>query len=328
MRILPTVILTLGILSGAALAGGHPSDAEDLRRIAALDGPSQAEALRAFLVDPARQLEIPPGLAASLEVYYEAQLRDSLRALLGDPLAGTKARQVLALIGDPDDLRLVVELAPPSRSGPFANRWAYSVACALLEPQSQAEWDFLREAATNGYDDRWVDAGAIQTLKLIASPRSRQILEEAREQNPFRAKSISRALEYVDSNPAPLAGAKLEDVAARVAQAVRIGKWTGNGKPRYNQARDKALVDSVFDAGDDQLTYTATFHWANGVWRLRGVRETLQAMVITARAVSNARPVIQLPPVPVLPSQPGKPATLAEILVPLPTEVSPTPAPK
>jgi hypothetical protein len=233
-------------------------------------------------VDPARHLD-HPGLAASLEVYYEARLRESLRALLGDPLAGTKARQVLALIGDPEDLQLIVELAPPSGSGPFASRWAYSVACALLEPQSQAEWDFLRKAAMNGYDDRWVDAGAIQTLKLIASPRSRQILEEAREQNAFRTRSIAIALNYIEFNPPSLSGEKLKELAVRVAQVVKVGKWGGNGEPRYSQAGDTALVDFQFDAGDDVLTYSATFHRVDGIWKLRGVRETLQAMVITAK---------------------------------------------
>jgi hypothetical protein len=74
----------------------------------------------------------------------------------------------------------------------------------MLEPRSPEEWAFLRKAALNGFNDRWVDYGAIQTLKLIASPRGSQILEEAGQRNPERAKVVATALDYIRSNPPPL----------------------------------------------------------------------------------------------------------------------------
>ena len=96
--------------------------------------------------------------------YHEGQFRPLIRAFLRDDKARENAQEVLALIGDPDDLRLVVRLAPHFKGGPFSNRWAYRVATALLEPRTEYEWAFLRACALNHYDDRWVDAGGIQTL--------------------------------------------------------------------------------------------------------------------------------------------------------------------
>ena len=178
----------------------------------------------------------------------------------------------------------MVGLGPTAKRA-FENRWAYYVACSLVDPQSDDDWTFLRQAAINDFEDRWVDAGAIQALKLIASPRSRQILEEAQKVNAHRADLIARAIAYIDSNPAPLADRDLEQLAKRVAQAVLIGKWEGNKPPRFNQAGDKALVDISFRQPSDAYTYTATFHRVDGIWKLRGVRETLQAFVITVPVV-------------------------------------------
>jgi hypothetical protein len=73
---------------------------------------------------------------------------------------------------------------------------------------------------------------------------------------------------------------------------IQIGDWEGNTKPYYNKEGDKALIDcefwDVFESAEsdseyidrgDQLIYTATFHKVDGVWKLRGVRETSQALV-------------------------------------------------
>jgi hypothetical protein len=270
------VLLALAALGmRAAVAQERVPSADDVRRVASLDGEPQRTALR----------EVLAGHRVTSEsvFYYEAQLRDPLRALLRDPQVGESARGFLAQIGVPEDLQLVVELAPPPKDKLFQNRWAYWVAGALLEPGSEEEWAFLRKAALNEFNDRWVDAGAIQTLRLIASPRSQQILEEARTGNAERAKSIARALDYIHSNPPPLADEKLEALAKRVAGTIKFGNWEGNGKPRYNQGKDKALVDSRYSDGVDLLIYTATFHLVNGVWRFRGLRETLQELIMTGR---------------------------------------------
>jgi hypothetical protein len=112
---------------------------------------------------------------------------------------GERALALLALIGETNDRPLLL-IRPASRSRPD-NRWVYGVVCTMLEPLSAFEWSLLRKAALNGFNDRWVDYGAIQTLKLIASPRSTRILEEASHRNPERAKAIATALEYIRSNP-------------------------------------------------------------------------------------------------------------------------------
>jgi|SRR5579871_168231 len=211
--------------------------------------------------------------------YYENLLRPALRSLVSDPDVGAPARFVLATIAVPEDIKLIVE-SPPVSMRLFPNRWAYAAACSLLSPSSENEWSFLRKCAVNGYDDRWVDEGAIQTLKLIASKRSREVLEEALRQNVKRTGLITRALEYVDSHPEPLEGPNLEDLAVRVAQAVKIGNWSQNRKPRCNATGDKALVDIFYDADLDVLRYTATFHRVDSTWTLRGVSETMQMLVL------------------------------------------------
>ena len=172
----------------------------------------------------------------------------------------------------------------------MTNRWAYHVVCALVRPGSDAEWQVLQRAAFDEYHDAWADAGAIQTLKLIASDRSRGILEEAMSRNPERDALIAKALEYIDSHSRPLRDTNLERLAARAAQALEIGDWDGNSELLYNRAHDKAIVDCVFERGRDRLTYTATFYRERAVWQLTGVRETMQALMPPA-----APPVVRQP---------------------------------
>jgi hypothetical protein len=250
----------------------HGQDvSEDVRRVAALDPAPRTKALRALLNHRAEE----EGMVDAV-FYRERRLRSPLLGLLSDPDVGGLVRNLVSLIAMRDDLRRM-ELLPVVSKPVFDNRWAYGVVCAMLEPASEQEWAFLRRAALGGFDDRWVDAGAIQTLKLIASPRSRQILEETPKANASRAEIVARALAYVASNPAPLIGEDLPGLAERVAQVVKIGNWEGNRPPRYNAAGDMALIDFAFRLPEDELTYTATFHRVEGAWRLRGVRETRQA---------------------------------------------------
>ena len=181
------------------------------------------------------------------------------------------------MIGASEDLHLILHVAPPPASPGFPQRWRYAIATLLVGPDDEDEWSFLRRCALNEFDDRWVDAGAIQSLKLTASPRSRWILEEAQQKNPGQASRISNALDYIQSNPEPLADINLKALAERVAQVLKIGNWEGNGRPRFNEAGDKALVDFTFQTAMDRLGYTATFHRIDGIWKLRGANETYQA---------------------------------------------------
>jgi hypothetical protein len=277
--LLAPIMLTM--LVGAALGQVCPLQigSPNVFRVARLQGVFQQDALRELITANFRR---DHHAFREAVFYYEARLRPALGSLLQDPKVNDEAVDLLALIGVPEDLRLIIELpSVPKKRKPLPNRWAYSVACSLLDPSSEEEWSFPRKCALYEYDDRWVDAGAIQTLRLIASWRSREILEEAQRQNQFRGYSLARALEYIQSEPSPLTASNLEELADRIAQTIKIGKWGGNGKPRCNEGGDKALLDFQFQSGPDRLTYTATFHKIDGRWRLRGVQETLQALTLT-----------------------------------------------
>jgi hypothetical protein len=288
--------------------------AEHVGRVAALDGASQRKALRSLL--SGNFLEEQESLGCLF--YYGDRLRQPLRALLRDPKLGELALLLLGLIGEPNVLPLLID-RPPSRP---VNRWAYDVVCTMLEPASDKEWAFLRKAAFNGFNDGWVDYGAILTLKLIASPRSRQILEEADQRNPERAELVATALDYIRSSPPPISDVNLEKLARRIAGAVRIGKWEGNGPPQYNQGHDQALVNFVFVAGQDRLIYTATFYRVGAVWKLRGVRETSQAMLPPPMYLLPP-PSLLLPPPPELPYDPPAIPPLFPLLQPKMPSVGP-----
>jgi len=251
----------------------------DVRRIAALDGNAQVEELRELLAADFRGSDEPGEGLEDLVFVQEHRFRPALRSLITDAKVGKAAGQLLAFIGDPEDVRLILDHAPPPSEDFFENRWAYGVVSALLEPMTAKEWSFLRSCALNEYDDRWVDAGAINTLKLIASPKSLQILRDAAKANAQRAASIAKAIQYIESGPAPLADEDLADAGKKVAQAMTIGDWKGNKEPRLNEKGDKALVDCQYIDGRDWLVYTATFHKVNGQWKLRGLCETMQALL-------------------------------------------------
>jgi len=273
---------------GTAVQASEPPCAKNVGRVAALRGAPQRNALRSLL--SGNFLEEHESLGCVF--YYGDRLLPPLRALLRDPKFREPALALLFFIGDPNVMPLV--LVSPSHDS-SDNRWAYDVVCMMVAAASDEDWSFLRKAALNEFNDRWVDYGAIQTLKLIASPRSREILEEARRRNPERATVVAAALDYIRSNPRPLSDENLEELAKRTAEVVRIGKWEGSGQPQYNESRDKALVDFLFVTGSDQLTYTATFLKVTGVWRLRGVRETMQAY-IPPLLILPAQQSILLPP--------------------------------
>ena len=212
--------------------------------------------------------------------YYGDRLRPVLLRLLHDAEVGESAAGLLALIAMPEDIRAIIESPRQPKKMVFANRWAYGVTTSLLHPTSEEEWSFLRRCALNELTDRWVDQGAIQSLKLIASPRGQTILEEAQRKNPYRARSVARALEYVVSGPRSLSSSNLQSLAEQVAETIGTGEWRGNSPARCNEMGNKALVDFSFEAGLDRLTYTATFHRTEATWTLRGVRQTMQALIM------------------------------------------------
>jgi hypothetical protein len=248
----------------------------DVRRIAALEEKARAGELRELL---AADVEDSEEWIDGLVFAQEHRFRTALRALVADAKVGTAAAQLLAFIGVPEDVRLVVEQAPPPEPDSFENRWAYGVVSALLEPTTEKEWAFLRSSALNEYDDPWLVFGAINTLKLIASPKSLQILKEVGKADRDVAEAAEQAIQYIESGPPSLSDEDLVAAGKKVAQAIRIGDWKGNKPPRFNEAGDKALVDCEFVAGRDLLVHTATFHKVEGRWKLRGVRETMQTLL-------------------------------------------------
>ena len=77
---------------------------------------------------------------------------------------------------------------------------------------------------------------------------------------------------------------------------------------------DKALIDLVFLTSEDRLIYTATFHKIDGLWRLRGVRETLQQFMM--RIVEPPGPPFDLPTPPELLAIPPLPPLTLDLIVP------------
>lgn len=249
-------------------------DASELARIVDLEGHEQVAGLRQLLagdldLDAEEEIEF-------LAFKYEDPLRPALLNLVSDESVGDRAATILGLIGLPDDLRHVLENRPDPDSENEEYAWVYYVATAMLEPETEAEWNFLRRCALNEFDDLWADAGAIQTLQLIASPRSRTILEEVREKREHRSQRATRAIAYIDADPPSLDDTDLEAAGRRIAEVTQRGKWEGNDPPRFNVAGDKAMIDCRYIAGHDMYINTAVYHRIGGVWKLRGVRLSLQ----------------------------------------------------
>src|SRR5208283_1259959 len=151
--------------------------------------------------------------------------------------------ELLAYIGDPNDVRLMLGESHTPNGDPAVNRWAYAMASALLSPSHDNEWDFLEACAADTFGDHWVDQAGMRSLRLIASPRSVKILNEIRPLNMYRTNEIDSALAYIASNPKPLSDHSLTTAAEKTAQALGNGFWMGNEQPRYNEKRDKAHVD-------------------------------------------------------------------------------------
>jgi hypothetical protein len=254
--------------------------AEDVLRIAQTSGETQKNDLRDLLVGELKTEGKPEKQSLEeLVFFHERQFRPALRDLVGDGHAGKRACSLLAFIGMPEDIRFIVKNAPEPKRKLFEDRWAYDVACALFQPETPEEWDFLRRCAADDYYDRWVDAGAIRTLALIGSAQSKDVLNEAAKLNPQRKDSFSHALQSIQKGTFILEAADFQNIGLKLAQAIKIGEWQYNTEPRFNQQQDMALIDCHFIAGRELLVETATFHKLGDTWKLRGVRQTMQALL-------------------------------------------------
>jgi hypothetical protein len=57
-----------------------------------------------------------------------------------------------------------------------------------------------------------------------------------------------------------------------------MGDFSRAETPWYNEAGDKVLIDLYFITDSGWQMQTFTFHKAGRVWRLRGVRQTTEAI--------------------------------------------------
>lgn len=252
--------------------------AADVSNIAKQSGELQVDQLRELLSGVLDDADLD-----TLVFVQEQKFRDGLRALILDSNVGSTAGRLISFIGEPDDIRLLLDFIQPKRPEPLGNRWAYNIVSALVEPTTEKEWAFLRDCAIGNYSDAWVVNGAIKSLKLIASPKSIEILDEVGQKNTDKIALVTDAINYIKSEPTSLSDKDISAAGKKVAKAITIGKWKGNLRPQYNQRKDKALVAIQFIAGRDLLIYSATFHKINGIWEFRGVRETLQALLPLSR---------------------------------------------
>ena len=252
--------------------------AEDIHRVARLSGENQKAELREILVGEFQQ-ETEQQNLRELIFFYGREFRPVLRELVEDTNPGKEACSLLAFIGMPEDIKFILNHAPAPKRKLYEDRWAYQVVCALLQPETPEEWDFLRRCAADEYYDRWVDAGAIRTLRLIGSAQCADVIKEAAKQNTGRKESFAHALASINKGPISLEAADVQQAGNKVAQAVKMGDWQFNTEPRYNKEKDMALVDCKFIAGRDLLIETATFHKVGEIWKLRGIRETMQVLL-------------------------------------------------
>ncbi|NLD37793.1 MAG: hypothetical protein GX654_13080 [Desulfatiglans sp.] len=253
-------------------------DNTEVARIAELTGDAQVDAMRELL---SGTFESPVHNLDAQIFELEDKLRAPLRELVTDRNIGTRAGQILAFIGVPEDLRLFIKHAPPPDKEPYTNKnsWAFQLATTMFDPITEEEWDFLQSCALNELNDGWAQAGAINTLKLIASPRSREILMEIKKKskNNNFSNYVDSAIAYIDSNPQPIEDPDLVTAGKKVAETIKVGDWEGNKEPKFNQNHDKAIIYCNFGSGRDGYLYTAIFHKEDGIWKLRGVRETMHS---------------------------------------------------
>lgn len=223
------------------------------------------EAIRELLASEA------PGLNDAI-FRSEHRLRPILRALLKDPQVTLPARALLAMIADPEDIKQLVTLSSPPGEYGWKERWRHPVTTALIHPTTEPEWKFLDRCLNYEFEDWWLVDGAIQSLQLNGSPRSKAILESAAQKNP----KVREKIQPAPSDSPTLKHPDLATAARFIAQTLGPKTWQGNKVPRFNEAADKALVDLTFHIGFDYLIYTATFHKINQTWTLRNVYETSQ----------------------------------------------------
>jgi hypothetical protein len=241
-------------------------------------------------------------IVALLELEYEffrreRSLRPALRETRRDPKVSRLATALLGMIGERGDIQRLVRALEQAKDSRAVEVLARTVATIIPDSGSDETWAVLRKGARNLYNDRWADADAIRSLKLLASPESVAVLQEARERNPYRVEAIDEALGYIRSDPVAIVGDDLEHLAGRVLRVAARGEWRGSNAPIFNEELDKALIEFEYTTEDCRWRGAATFHLASGVWRLRAVRETMHSQRPPRAVIPKPAPeLLPLPP--------------------------------
>jgi hypothetical protein len=233
------------------------------------------------LEESARTRQLKELLAGALETgdlderlfFREDRLRPSLRLLVLDQQVRMGAIAGLVLIGVPEDLDWIAQHLPPLTENFWENHWANEVVAVMLAPSSAEAWSFLADCAIGERYRGIASADAIESLKFIASARSRQILAEARTKNRVQRSIILDAIAYIDSKPQPLEGRDLPALTQRVGVLIGGDLPREAERPRFNSLGNKARVRMSFVDGRDAYGYSATFHREDGIWKFRGARE-------------------------------------------------------
>jgi hypothetical protein len=240
----------------------------DVIRVAKLEPRARVRELRELLAGSFQGGD----LEAELFVKENA-FRSTLRELANDPHVGLGSLCLLTSLGDSDDLAWVVPRLPrPQKEKALENRWACEVIGGLLEPTTEAEWEFLKRCAAGEFDDESVQGDAITILRLIASPKSCQILEALHLVGDDVATMVSDAIKYIKTNPPPFSDRDLVKLTRRLAGEIKCGKFQRNSEPLFNEKHNKALIELAFAAAIESIDFTAVFHKVGELWKLRGFR--------------------------------------------------------
>jgi len=200
----------------------------------------------------------------------EHVFRPALRELVNDPHVGRDAISLLAFIGLPEDITWTVEHNPAFTNAGSDDRWASVLVGAMLEPRSEKEWAFLKRCAEGEFQHPDATESAIITLSTIASPRSRQILEELHPKDDDLVSFIAVACGRIKSNPTPFTDRDLVRLGKRVAAQMPCADWDGHPAPVYNEKRDKAFIATDLGGNWEASPFNATFHRVDGHWKLTG----------------------------------------------------------
>lgn len=156
MKILSMMLAAAGLLIGTAHAQCPASSPDPaFARLTILSAKAQRDGLRKLMTSNLRG-----GLFDSV-LYYGVSLRPGLRLLVNDRDRGALAIRLLALIGEPEDLRQIIG-KPPRSDRAFLWGWAYQTACSFLDASAEEDWSFLRKCALRQTDDPRAVSGAIQ----------------------------------------------------------------------------------------------------------------------------------------------------------------------